>query len=131
MTSLVCSIIHTVVSYMLVLIFICLRGGCRVSFSQTWVVTYTAKVCALVMIIVLNLFFLYYTLLHTSQRDYSYQKNFVSACLFQFLVEAFFYESVECYWVGSLLTSAMPFDNIHACRLFFYPGSFFHTSACD
>ena len=70
------------------------------SFSHTIAVTRTAKVSASVALVLINLFFVYFTILRAADKGNSWQWSFVVACVFQLLVEVFLYETLECYWVS-------------------------------
>jgi hypothetical protein len=69
------------------------------SFSHTTVVTFTAKVCAAIALILLNLFFLYFIILRGADKGKSWQWSYVMACIFQLLTDGLLYETLECYWV--------------------------------
>lgn len=77
------------------------------SFSHITVVTYVAKACASLLLVVMNSFFVYFTILRAAEKGSSWQWSFVLACLFQILVEVFLYESLECFWVSG----SVVFDN--------------------
>jgi hypothetical protein len=65
------------------------------------VVTYTAKVCASLALILMNLFFVYFTILRAAEKGSSWQWSFVLSCFFQLLVEVLLYETLECFWVST------------------------------
>lgn len=64
------------------------------------VVTSTAKNITWLLIFLINLFFVYFTLLRSMQRNSSWQSGFLMACVLQFVIEVFFYETVECLWIN-------------------------------
>jgi hypothetical protein len=72
------------------------------SFSHATVVTYTAKVCAGVALVLLNLFFIYFVILKGAEKGVHWQTRFAFACVFQLLVDGLLFETLECYWVGPL-----------------------------
>ena len=68
-------------------------------FQHTNVVTKTAKRLAWFLVIILNLYFVYFSVLRGITRSVSWQREYVLACIFQLLVEVFLYETVECLWI--------------------------------
>jgi hypothetical protein len=69
------------------------------SFSHTTVVTYTAKVCAAIALILLNLFFMYFIILRGADKGLSWQRSYVMGCIFQLLTDGLLYETLECFWI--------------------------------
>uniref|UniRef100_A0A7S3M5U4 PKD/REJ-like domain-containing protein n=1 Tax=Spumella elongata TaxID=89044 RepID=A0A7S3M5U4_9STRA len=69
-------------------------------FKHTKVVTKWAKRMAVVAIIALNAFFVYYAMLTGYQRGVSWQRVYLFACIAQFFVEIFLFETMECVWVN-------------------------------
>merc|ERR1711939_499507 len=76
------------------------RSKTEEDFRQSMVVTSTAKHITWLLIFLINLFFVYFTLLRAMQRDNSWQRGFLMACVLQFVIEVFFYETVECLWIN-------------------------------
>jgi hypothetical protein len=70
------------------------------SFSHTMVVTYAAKACAAIALVLVNGFFVFFTILRSADKGYLWQWSFVMACLFQLLIDVFLYETLQCCWVG-------------------------------
>ena len=68
-------------------------------FEHTNVVTKTSKRLAWFCVIVLNIYFVYFSVLRGISRSVSWQRDYVLACVFQLLVEVFLYETVECLWI--------------------------------
>jgi hypothetical protein len=64
-------------------------------FSHSYVLPEYVKVVAWIVVVILNLFFVYFSLVRAMQRGYSWQILYAMACLLQFLVEVFFYETSE------------------------------------
>jgi hypothetical protein len=64
-------------------------------FSHSYVLPQSAKILAWILVVLLNLFFVYFSLLRAMQRGYSWQVLYAMSCLLQFLVEIFFYETSE------------------------------------
>jgi hypothetical protein len=62
-------------------------------------VTYTAKVCAAIALILLNLFFMYFIILRGAEKGYSWQWSYVMGCIFQLLTDGLLYETLECFWI--------------------------------
>jgi hypothetical protein len=81
------------------------------SFSHKSLVTAFAKGCAVIALILLNLFFVYFTVLHAAAREYAWQRHFVSACVLQFIVEMLLFETSEVYWVHFVVPQ-LAFDDV-------------------
>eukprot|EP01037_Dinobryon_pediforme_P022829 gene22829-biopygen13772 len=69
-------------------------------FKETKVSDRGWKVAAAVTLLVLNIFFLYYTMLYASVRGLSWQWLFLSACIAQAFIELFINETLECLWLN-------------------------------
>lgn len=65
-------------------------------FRSTMIVTKLSKWIAWIVVILLNLFFIFFTMLKGLRRGKSWQNTYVVACIFQFLIEFLFYETTEC-----------------------------------
>jgi hypothetical protein len=70
------------------------------NFSHTAAVGYMKKAVTLMVIIGLNVFFVYYALLRAYQKGRSWQNNYVIACIAQMVVEIVLNETVECLWLN-------------------------------
>ena len=68
-------------------------------FEHSMVVTKTAKRLAWLMVIVINLYFVYFTVLRGITRSTSWQTDYMLACIFQLFVEVLVYETGECLWI--------------------------------
>ena len=67
------------------------------------VVSRTVKALAWVAVIVMNLFFVYFSMIRGLQRGYAWQQYFLMACVMQFFIEIFIYETSECAIVHFLI----------------------------
>jgi hypothetical protein len=65
-------------------------------FRHSMVITRSWKLVAWMIVILLNLFFIYFSLLRGLQRGVAWQHSYMMACVFQFLIEILFYETSEC-----------------------------------
>jgi len=65
-------------------------------FRHSFVVTKTVKVFAWILVACLNLFFVYFSVLRGLERGVEWQRLYLVACLMQFFIEIFFYETSEC-----------------------------------
>jgi hypothetical protein len=61
------------------------------------------KYIAWVIVIILNLFFVYFSIIRALQRGGNWQRGYAYACVFQFIVEIVLYETTECIWVHFLI----------------------------
>jgi hypothetical protein len=75
-------------------------------------VTYTAKVCAAIALILLNMFFLYFIILRGADKGRSWQWSYVMGCIFQLLTDGLLYETLECYWVREFVVQALSCSQI-------------------
>ena len=75
-------------------------------FRHTMVVSYWMKVAAWVAVVIINLFFVYFSMLRGLERGQRWQNLFLMACIVQFIIEVFFYETSECaivhYYIPNL-----------------------------
>jgi hypothetical protein len=62
-----------------------------------------AKVLGWICVGIMNVFFVYFSILRAYERGYVWQQMFAFACLVQFLVEVIFYETTECAMVHFLI----------------------------
>lgn len=67
------------------------------------VVSKSTKYFAWVVVIILNLFFVIFSMLRGMQRGLRWQEGFAIACVVQFLVEIFLFETIECVWINYLI----------------------------
>jgi hypothetical protein len=65
-------------------------------FRHSMIVSRFWKAVAWLIVIVLNLFFVYFSLLRGLQRGVDWQHSYMMACLFQLALEVLFYETSEC-----------------------------------
>lgn len=76
-------------------------------FRHAAVVTQFVKMIAWGMVVFLNLFFIYFSMLRGLERGMRWQKVYAGACLMQMWVEVVFYETTECacvhYFIPSLV----------------------------
>jgi len=72
-------------------------------FRHAMVVTKTAKRMAWLTVVVLNLFFVYFSMLRGLERGLAWQQTYLTACIIQFIIEIFFYETTECAFVHFLI----------------------------
>lgn len=68
-------------------------------FKHSIVVTKTAKRLAWGLVIFINVYFVYFSVLRGITRSISWQMDYLMACIFQLIVEIFVYETVECVWI--------------------------------
>ncbi len=57
--------------------------------------------------IIINLIFVYFTMLRGFQRGLSWQKGFIFACFIQFLIEVLLYETMDCVWVHFVIPNSV------------------------
>ena len=69
-------------------------------FEHTRVVSRFTKRLAVVALVALNSFFVYYALLTGFRRGVGWQQMFLIACLIQMIVEVTLFETMECVWIN-------------------------------
>ena len=69
------------------------------SFAEVAVVTVWGRRLGWFLVMLINLFFVYFSVLKTSQRSKSWQYQYVAACVVQFISEVFIFESITVLWV--------------------------------
>lgn len=74
-------------------------------FDSTALTTKYHQYLAVFLLVGLNWFFCYYSLLRGYVKGYAWQKSFMSACITQFVMEIIISESIECYWLNVLVPS--------------------------
>ena len=72
-------------------------------FEATRVVTYSRKVIAGIILVLLNVLFFYYTMLYGAVKGEAWQSIFLDACIAQFFIEIFINETLECVWLNYLV----------------------------
>jgi hypothetical protein len=69
-------------------------------FKHTKVVTKTMKRLAMLMLVGINFFFVYYAMLTGYRRGINWQRTYLMACIIQFVTEIVLFETMECVWVN-------------------------------
>jgi hypothetical protein len=69
-------------------------------FEHKSVVSLTSKMFAWCGIVLMNLFFVYYTVLHGYQKGVGWQRSYLAGCVMQIIVEILLNETMECTWVN-------------------------------
>ena len=72
-------------------------------FRHEMVVTPQVKVAAWLGVVMLNFFFIFFSLLRGIERGTEWQRLFAMACVLQFIVEIVFYETTECAIVNFII----------------------------
>jgi hypothetical protein len=72
-------------------------------FKRTHVVTTSTKIFCVLLLVLFNGFFAYYSILHGFQKGISWQHSYLSSCISQLLVEIFLFETFECVWIQFLV----------------------------
>jgi hypothetical protein len=84
-------------------IFVAKSGN---DFRHAMVVAKWLKVVGWFIIMCLNIFFVGFALLRGVQRGKAWQEGYALACVVQFLVEIFMFETSECVWMNYLIPDA-------------------------
>ena len=72
-------------------------------FRYSMVVSRLAKGLAWCGVVILNLFFIYFSMLRGLQRGHDWQLMYLMACVIQFVVEVVFYETSECVMIHYII----------------------------
>ena len=72
-------------------------------FEHTKVVTRFTKRLAILALVVINVFFIYYSILIGFRRGISWQQSYLFACILQFIAEILFNETLECIWIQCVI----------------------------
>jgi hypothetical protein len=79
-------------------------------FRHSRVVSKFGKAVCWLIVVVLNCFFVYFAVLRSNQRGGEWQRGYAFACLIQFLVEVFMFETMECVIVHYVIPSSASAD---------------------
>jgi len=69
-------------------------------FKTVNMVSLSKKGVACTVLVLLNVFFVYYSMLHGYVKGIQWQRAFLVACIIQLLMEVFVIESIECIWIN-------------------------------
>lgn len=90
------------------------------SFKHSYVLSWKVKSLAWAMVILLNLFFVYFSMLRALEKDMHWQRLYAFLCVVQFLVEVFLYETSECiimhFSIPDLVRSDVQAGRCHSNR---------------
>jgi hypothetical protein len=79
------------------------RSKSSEDFRAEKVVTRRYKAVAWTVLVFLNVFFVYYTMLRGFVKGLAWQRSFLIGCVVQCVVEMLFNETIECIWVNFLV----------------------------
>jgi len=74
-------------------------------FRHSQVVTQRTKRLCSLLVLVLNLFFAYYSIVHGYQKGLNWQVSYLIGCVSQLVVEVLLFETMECIWMQFLIPS--------------------------
>ena len=72
-------------------------------FNYAFIVSKSIKILIMGLVILLNIFFIYFALLRSYQRGFQFQRSYVAACAIQFFVEIFLFETMECLCINFII----------------------------
>jgi hypothetical protein len=75
-------------------------------FRHAMIVSKSFKIFCWVTIVLLNLFFVFFAMLRGMERGSDWQMGYAVACVIQFIVEIFMFETIECIWVHYVIPDA-------------------------
>ncbi len=92
------------------------RSKAEEDYHHLPVVSMRSKYLATAIILLLDAFFIYYSILKGFVKGNSWQRSYMFACIVQFIVEVFVFESFECLWINVVVPSfvAKEVHSIHA-----------------
>ena len=79
-------------------------------FKHSIVVTKTSKMLAWLMVIGMNIYFVYFAMLRAITRSESWQYAYLMSCIAQLLVEVLVYETGECLWIHYFIPKLVSAD---------------------
>ena len=82
-------------------------------FKRTKVVTPLTKRVAAVILLTMNIFFAYYSVLYAFKQGVAWQRDYMSACIAQMFVEIFINETLEVIWIDFLVPTLVA-DEVRA-----------------
>jgi hypothetical protein len=85
-------------------------------FETRRVVSRSTKYLAWCSVIAINMFFVYYTLLHSYVKGVGWQRSYLIGCVLQFVVEITLNETLECLWVNCFVPSLVA-NQVHDVSL--------------
>ena len=68
-------------------------------FKDSFVVTSLAKSLAWALIVFINVYFVYFSILRGITSSRSWQRDYVIACMVQLVMEVCLFETMECLWI--------------------------------
>lgn len=80
-------------------------------FLESRVVSLPTKMVVVFLLLVLNLFFVGFTVLRSYQRGLGWQQQYLFACLLQVIAEVFFFETVVVLW-AHVLVPQLAFNDV-------------------
>ena len=86
------------------------RSKLEEDFSNLPVVKRRVKVFVTVLLVLINIFFIYFTILRGFERGKKWQRSFVMGCVIQIIVEMCLYETCECVWINIFVPNLVTQD---------------------
>lgn len=75
-------------------------------FRHAMIVSKTVKIVCWIVVLLLNFFFIFFAMLRGLERGQRWQTGYAVACVIQFVVEIFMFETIECIWVHYVIPDA-------------------------
>ena len=72
-------------------------------FGKFQIVQFPSKLIAGIILVLLNVFFAYYSLLYGYVKGYSWQILYLYACILQMCIEIFVHATLECFWINYVI----------------------------
>ena len=82
-------------------------------FKRIGSVSSSKKGVAWAVLILLNVFFVYYSMLRGYVKGVQWQRAYLTACIIQLLIEVLVIESMECIWINFVLPNLV-YNEIHS-----------------
>jgi hypothetical protein len=86
------------------------RNKFNQEFERLRIIHWTVKALAIALILGLNGFFVYFTLLRGIERGLNWQLVFLQTILIQFAIEVVIFETVECMWLHYVVPESVRKD---------------------
>ena len=93
------------------------RSKLEEDYSHLPVVKRRVKILITILLVLINAFFIYFTLLRGFERGFKWQQSFVMGCVVQIVVEMCLYETMECLWINVFIPNLVTKEVHGICQV--------------
>jgi hypothetical protein len=98
-------------------------------FKATRLVSNAYKGFILAVLVLVNVFFVYYTMLYAFGQGIAWQRTYLIGCIIQLILEVFIVESFECVWLHFVVPDLVHKDVLLATKIMSDSLEMFFTSS--